>query len=49
MGGEVGGGEVGGGEVGGGEVGGDEVTNNIELTLVGDSKFNGWKTKHVSF
>lgn len=43
------GGEVGGGEVGGGEVGGDEVTNNIELTLVGDSKFNGWKTKHVSF
>lgn len=46
---EVRGGEVGGGEVGGGEVGGDEVTNNIELTLVGDSKFNGWKTKHVSF
>lgn len=40
---------MGGGEVGGGEVGGDEVTNNIELTLVGDSKFNGWKTKHVSF
>lgn len=43
------GGEVGEGEVGGDEARRDEVTNNIELTLVGDSKFNGWKTKHVSF
>lgn len=27
----------------------DEATNNVELTLVGHSKFNGWKAKHVSF